>query len=236
MSSFSAARVVTAIAVSAIVSASPVLTASQAAAQGQNSGSPAPIERLGPGSLRIGNIRIDTARNELSVPGTVTRAQVLEFLAAKKGGLKAYESALELDTTATNFNSALLLIGLDNSRSVVPRAKFDPNPPKGDPVEIWVEWMAGDSLRRIRAGELIYNRQTKQTIADAVWVYTGSVFIGERYLPELDGTLIGFMHTPSTMLDNSGAIPGAYGASILNPALNLTPGAEVTVSVKAIPR
>ena len=33
---------------------------------------PAPVEKLGPNSYRIGQMRIDTAKREVVVPGTVT--------------------------------------------------------------------------------------------------------------------------------------------------------------------
>ena len=68
-----------------------------------------PIERLSPGLFRIGNIRIDTSKREISVNGVVNEARTLEFIAGTKGGFKNYETALELDTNAINFNLALIL-------------------------------------------------------------------------------------------------------------------------------
>ena len=123
--------------------------------------SPDPVERLGPNLLRVGNIRIDTAKKEISVRGTANNAHVLEFIASTKGGFKGYESALELDTTAISFNLALILIGLDRDHAVVSRFHFDPRPPKGDPVEIWVEWDESGTTRKIRAEQLVYNEITK---------------------------------------------------------------------------
>ena len=198
----------------------------------------APVERLGPDRLRVGNVQIDTAKREVSVRGTVNDVSILEYVANTKGGLKAYESALELDTNAINFNLALILIGMDNTRSVVPRMKFDPNPPQGDPLEIWVEWDEGTTRRRIRAERLMYNRETKQTVKEGPWVYTGSTFSqsDNAYFAEIEGTLIGFMHTPSPIIESPQPILGAYGSSILNPTLNLKPGTSVLLTIKALPR
>jgi hypothetical protein len=200
---------------------------------------PAPVERLGPSSLRIGNVHIDTAKKEVSVRGTVLEANVIEFVAVTKGGFKAYESALELETNAIDFNVALILIGLDPSRAVVPKMHMDPTIPKGDPVEVWVEWDDGNSRRRIRAEELVYNLRTKTTLPAGPWIYTGSVFMADTnaYLADVDGALIGFAHSPAPLIDSPRPlVPGVYGYEVLNPSLMVKPGTSISLTVRALPR
>jgi len=198
---------------------------------------PSPAERIGKDLIRIGAILVDTAKKELSVGGFVNEVGTLEFLANTKGGWKAYESALELDTNAVNFNVACLLMGLDPSDAKAARYQFDPEPPQGHPLEIFVEWDDAGTLRRIRAEELVYNRVTKQTLPEGPWVYTGSVFgQGNTYLAETEGTLVGFMHTPSPIIDSPRREVGQWGDSGINPALSLKPGTRVKVTVRALPR
>jgi hypothetical protein len=200
---------------------------------------PASIERLGPTTLRVGTVQIDTGKKELSVKGVVTDANILEFVAVTKGGFKGYESALELDTNAINFNLALILIGLDQAHAVGPKQHFDPAIPQGDPVEIWVEWDGDSGHKRVRAEELIYNTMSKHTLTPGPWVYTGSVFVegSKAYLADVEGSLIGFVHTPAPVIESPRAIvPGSYGSDVLNPALNLKPGAEVQLTVRAVAR
>jgi hypothetical protein len=194
------------------------------------------VERLGPSLFRVGTVRVDTAKKEISVRGEVTAARTLEFIASTKGGFKGYESALELDTTAISFNLALILIGLDREHAVHPRFHFDPIPPKGDPVEIWVEWDENGTTRKIRAEQLVYNERTQHTIPEGPWVYTGSVFVEQvhAYLADIEGSLIGFVHTPSPILENPTAVMGPYGANRPNPALNLKAGTAVTLTVRAL--
>ncbi len=199
---------------------------------------PAPVTRLGDNLFRVGNVRVDLKKREISVPGKVNEAQVLEFIATTQGGFKSYESAMELETNAVNFNTALILIGLDKAHAVVPRQHFDPIPPAGDPVEIWVEWDAADGPRRVRAEQLVYNAETKQTLAEGPWVYTGSTFMAgtNAYMAEMDGTLIGFVHTPSPIIENPAPLSsGPFGANRLNPNLQLAPGTRVVLTVRALP-
>lgn len=196
-----------------------------------------PVERLGTNRIRVGTITVDSARREVSVAATFTGVSALEFIAVARKGIKAYESLLELDTTAIDFNVALILVGLDPSHGVVPRMHFDPNPPKGDAVEIWVEWMEDGKPRRVRGEQLIYNEITKQVMSEGPWVYTGSAFSAENnaYLAEVEGTLIGFVHTPAPVIENPRPIPeSAYGNNILNPAFKIPAGTTATLTVRAL--
>jgi hypothetical protein len=198
---------------------------------------PAAAERLGPTTYRIGGVQVDTAKKEVAVRGTVTEANILEFLAVTKGGYKGYESALELETNAIDFNASLILIGLDPSKAVVSKQHMDPAIPQGDLVEIWVEWDEPAGHKKIRGEELIYNTQLKTTLPQGPWVYTGSVFVANStaFLADVEGSLIGFVHTPAPVIESPRAlVPGAYGNEVRNPALNLKPGMTVQLTVRAL--
>lgn len=226
----------------------PVLSARLAAQQGPQlktprspflgpTPAPSPVERVSRDVVRIGTILVDTGKKELSVEGVVNDASVLEFLANTKGGWKAYESAFEMDTNAVNFNVACLLIGLDNAGAVPSKFQFDPQPPQGHPVEMFVEWEDAGKPRRLRAEQLLYNKVTKETLPEGPWVYTGSVFQPEnRYAAEVEGTLIGFMHTVAPIIENPRPISGAWGDTAIHPDLNLKPGTQMKLIVRALPR
>ena len=199
----------------------------------------APIEKLGPNLLRVGNVNVDTAKKEVSVKGVVNQVETLEFIVTPKGGAKAYESAIEVETDGVNFNVGLILVGLDPNHTKWPKRGDPPMLPNGDPVEIWIEWDEGTQKRRVRAEQLVYNDVLKTTLTEGPWVYTGSAFIPERnaYLADLDGALIGFVHRRAPVIDSPRPIPpGDYGANRLNPALKLKPGTNVLVLVRALPR
>lgn len=198
---------------------------------------PSPVERIGKDLVRLGTITIDTARKEFSVAGFMNDVQVLEFLANTKGGWKAYESAMEMDTNAVNFNVACLLIGLDNTGAVSAKFQFDPAAPKGQPVEMFLEWDDGGKPRRVRAEQIIWNKLTKETLTEGPWVYTGSTFQqGNLYMAETEGALIGFMHTVAPIIESPRPIPAAWGDTAINPDLNLKPGQQVKLIVRALPK
>jgi hypothetical protein len=201
---------------------------------------PAAVEKTGESTYRIGEMQLDTKKKELVVPGTVNDVAVLEFIANTLGGFKAYESALTLNTNAVSFNAALLVLGVDPSRSRAPEFQFDPKPPQGDPVEISVSWNDGRRARTVPIEELIYDQRSKTTLRKGPWVYTGSTLIknenGPMFLAEMDGVLIGFMHGPQAVIDNPrDDARNGFGMIVLNPNLGLKPGMAITVTVKVLP-
>lgn len=200
--------------------------------------SPSRVEKLSATSLRIGEVSVDMARKEVSVLGHVNDVPQLEFIVNTKGGYKGYESAIEAECTAIDFNLGLVLIGLDRDRAKVrPRFHFDPLSPEGDQVEVWISWKAGSEEKRVRAEELVYDEVAKKPLAASRWIYTGSQFFpGSRaFLADVDGVLVGFVHTPAPLIERAEPVPGSFGAVKFNPTLGLTPGMPVTVTVRAVP-
>jgi hypothetical protein len=197
---------------------------------------PSPVERLGPDLVRIGAIQVNTKLRELSVPGVVNDVTALEFIAVTKGGFKAYESVLELETNAINFNLAMILMGLDAKHAVMPKHPGDPTLPQGDKVEIWVEWAEGKDTRRVRAEQLVYNEKTKQTLTEGPWVYTGSVFVEHTnaYMADMEGALIGFIHSMAPIIESPRPFTPDYQANKINPSLQLRAGTAVTLTVRAL--
>lgn len=195
---------------------------------------PPKVEKLGPNLFRIGQARVNTTTREVSVPGTINTVTVLEFAANAKGGMKAYESALTLDTDAITFNAALVLVGLDKKNAKIAHSHFDPAPVAGDPVDVSVEWKTADGkTERMPLEKLVVDKATNQPVTDNAWVYTGSTFWADgRYAAAVEGVLIGFAHTPNSIIESVRGIGlGRYGSIVLNPALGLTPGTAVTVTV-----
>ena len=220
------------------------------------------VERTGPHTLRLGAVRVDTASREVSVTGHINDVTTLEWVANTVDGFKEYESAISADTDAITFNTAMLLIGLDKAHARVPTQHFDKEPPRGDPVEIWVDWSPAftptllpavplperpavvtpldrspATRKRVRVEALLLDKRTNTTLSEGPWVYTGSQFLPgtTSYQAQLDGVLIGFVHSPAPVIENprAGAV-GAYGSVVLNKAV-IPPSTKVTLIVKALP-
>lgn len=192
------------------------------------------VEKLGDGRFRINNITIDTARREASMTGSVNDVMVLEWVINTMGANKAYESAVTVDTDAVSFNTAMILIGLDKSRSRVPTAHFDPEPPKGDPVEVIIEWTRDGQKVSVPVEQIIFDKQSGKTMPSDGWVYTGSSFrFDGLYAADIDGILVGFVHSPTPIIEQVGkGAVNRFGSMIVNPNIGLPPGTPVTMIVR----
>ncbi len=193
------------------------------------------IKDLGNQRYRIGAILVDKAQQTFRVEGRLLRLEPpLEFLAVRKGGMKAYESLLELDSDAIEFNLACILIGLDEKKGKAPSFHFSPEPVEGTPVAIWVSWEADGKTVRMPAAKLLL--QGDKLIDSDAWVYTGSIFAADgTYLAQQDGTLVGFVHNPASIIEHrEGIALGNYGDVL--PRVSVLPavGTPVTLEVRRL--
>ena len=193
------------------------------------------VERLSENLYRLGSMQVDTAKREVTVPGKITDAQSLEFLAASKSNFRTYESAIQLDVTGITFNVGMILIGMDREKAVPSKFHFDPSAPKGDPVDVWVEWKAGLQTKRMRAEDLLRDKEKNEPFPHSSWVYTGSEVLADgRYRADTDGVIIGFVHDPSSIIEWTGSNGlGRFGFIKLDAQSGLEPGTAVTIIVKA---
>lgn len=193
------------------------------------------VQDLGNQHYRIGAIELDKAQGSFTVPGVVIRLNPpLEFLAVAKGGMKNYESLLELDANAFEFNLACILIGLDSQKAKLPRFHFDPEPTQGDRVEVRIGWQAEGKTVEVNAAELFKEGDKPVTSQD--WVYTGSGFLPDgRYLAALTGSLLSFVHDPESVIQHRQGIGlNHYGSVSVNSAVAPPVGTRISLTVRRL--
>jgi hypothetical protein len=216
-----------------------VMAESRMAGQLNTPTKPAPIEKVGATQYRLGKVRVDTTKLEVSVSGKVNPSvMTLEFIANTQDGWRAYESAVSLDTDAITFNAALLLIGLDGSHvKGTPKFHFDPTAVTGDVVTISLECPGGECAR-MPAERLMFDKQKNEAVSGGRWIYTGSSFVPDgRFSADIGAVLIGFVHDPATVIEySSGAGLGSYGQIVMNPNLGIPEGTAISLTVKAAPQ
>ncbi len=188
----------------------------------------------GEGVYRIGAILLDKPRRRFTVSGRIIRLEApLEFIAVSRHGGKAYESLIELDSNAIEFNLACLLIGLDPTHSDASDFHFDERPVSGDPVVVEVSWER-DGRRITKPVAALLNRKADDVPGKSTWVYTGSVLTPEGiYLADADGTVIGFAHDPSSIIEHrSGLGLNDYGAIAADPESAPPVGTPIELTVR----
>ena len=194
------------------------------------------IEDLGEGRYRIGTITVDKTERKFSLGGKILHLNApLEYLAVKTEGDKGYESLLELDTLAVDFQLACILIGLDDENSVKPRFQFDENEAEGQAVDITISWEVDGEVKTTSAAKAL--AAGDGPFSDAGWVYVGSMPSPQdgSLLAEMWGTLIGFVHDPISIIEHrKGAPAGSYGMVTGNADLLPPEGSPITLTVSAV--
>jgi hypothetical protein len=203
---------------------------------------PAPVGELKPlgnDRYQVGRIVVDKAAGRFTVPGRVHLLdKPLEYLASSPGGMKEYETLLQVDASGSEFNLACILLGLERDPEQPMTYQFSPQPVAGPRVNISIAWQEGGRRRQVSAAEALLE-QGADTKPEAVeWVYTGSV-APTSYSPfaaDVTGTLVGFVHDPSTIIDTvRGLGIGAYGSVNGNSALLPPVGSTIELVVE-VPR
>jgi len=169
---------------------------------------------LGDGRYRVGAVEVDGALHRFSVRGRVLRAgPPLEFLAVARGARRSYEAMIELDATAFEFNLACNLIGLDAEHARVrPASTYDPQVLDADRVALELSWEEGGSTKSVPPETLLTDGGP---VPAGDWVYLGSEFTQDgSFLAHVDGTLIGLVHDPSSVVEHERGLAMENGASI----------------------
>lgn len=194
------------------------------------------IESLGGERYRVGEIVIDKAAGSFLVPGRILTIDVpLEYLAVIVRGPKGYESLLELDASAVEFNLACILIGLTNDAAVPPDFQFDLDEVVGPSVTITAQWEENGETVEVDAGLLVMS-DGKPGIPDD-WVYFGSSHPPghpDVFLASSVGTLIGLAHDPASIIEHrTGVGIGARGSIVGNAELLGEIGKALTLRIAA---
>lgn len=177
------------------------------------------IERLGDDRYRIGTIELNKAAGSFRVPGVVLRDKPpLEYIAVTRKGFKSYESLLELDVTAYEFNIGCVLIGLNPENADASEYHFDEAPLAGDEVTITAIWNEAGNAHELPIGEFVRLMHQSEETGDLVpiigqgrradhWIYTGSMFSPQgNYAAQEYGPLISFVHDPATVIGHQAGI------------------------------
>ena len=196
------------------------------------------VEELGGDRFKIGAITVDRGQRLISVPGWMIPYEAgkpIEFLATMKQGYKAYESVLELDANAFEFNLACILIGLDAEQSSTVEYHFDPRPVEGNRVALQVIWKNRGKRHKRNAVDLLKVGESKPD-SPATWVYTGSLFSEEnRYLAHVDGVIVGLVHDPASIIEHREGIGlNDWGSIAIDTETAPAGGQEILLEVRGL--
>lgn len=194
------------------------------------------ITKMEDGRVALGNIIIDKKQDTVSVQGVINMEEgMVEYLACTSYG-KLHESVLQLDVDPYYLQIAMLLIGLEPGSNPISHQGAK-EIPKGDPVNLWVSWQGTDNtVIKHRAEELLYNKALDKSIEQVNWVFTGSLFDQNRFLAQVEGSIVAVYHDPMALLDNTMADGSNDELFFVNTELVPPKGSPITFIVQKTSR
>ena len=135
-----------------------------------------------------GHLQIKEKEQKLVLKGKISEALgeydahlkgAVEYLVCGHNG-KEYESIVVVDATAKEIYEALEKLGVAvGTPPGYDEEKDEPTPPKGTEFLFYVEWKDGDTAKKVRAEDLIFNVKTQKPMSRVAWIYSGSRVVAD---------------------------------------------------------
>jgi acylphosphatase len=135
-----------------------------------------------------GHLQIMEKEKQIVLKGKISEALgeydahlkgAVEYLVCGRNG-KEYESIIVVDATAKEIYDALEKLGVAvGTPPGYDEEKDEPTPPKGTALIISVEWKDGDTAKKVRAEELVFNVKTQKSMQQVAWIYSGSRIVSD---------------------------------------------------------
>ncbi|MDR0994205.1 MAG: YdjY domain-containing protein [Verrucomicrobiota bacterium] len=159
---------------------------------------PSPVVWEG-STARLGSVLFDSQTRTVTATGWVNQVEgVVEVLACGLRG-KVHESIFVLAASPLDLQAALLLAG---NKGGEPMARFGEGPPRGSPVDMFVEWEADGETKTARAETFVWDLQKGDVLPDGPWVFTGSILKDGEFKATLEESLIVTFWDPYAIINN----------------------------------
>jgi hypothetical protein len=163
------------------------------------------VEKIGPGMYRLGQITIQKKLKGVSFPAVLNQGSgLLEYLLVRNGG-KTHESLLRTAVEPTDLQIALLLLGLEGTDR--PQAEQGaPGQPEGGKVEIRITYTNQAGKTKTLGPEAWIARKDGEKMVSAQpfsWIFTGSAIRDQRFLAQVEGSMVAVYHDPVALIDNA---------------------------------
>jgi len=188
---------------------------------------PEPMPRSAPSVLSIGSVTVDVNNRYIEIPGRVNMTEAcVELLACGPGG-KTHESVFVVNASPTDFQAAMLLLGLrpgiapDLSRGLGP---------EGPPIGIEISWVQDGRKFTVPGEQALSNRVEEAVLNSAGWAFTGSEVVDGYFMAEVDETFVATYWDPWAIINLSD--PAGINDSLIVPNPKALPPIDTEVVLR----
>ncbi len=191
---------------------------------------PSPVRWEGQTAL-LGSVRLDSATKTVTATGWVNQTSgAIEVLACGLKG-KVHESVFVLALNPLDLQAALLLAGLKGGD---PMPAIGQGPPRGAPLDLFVDWLDGDQPRSARAESFVWNLPDASPLPETPWTFTGSLVKDGEFKALAEESLVVTYWDPYAIVNLP--LPCGSDDEILAVNTNTVPPYQTPVTFRFVPR
>jgi hypothetical protein len=191
---------------------------------------------------RLKDMEINTSNRTVTIPCTINMAfGLIEVVLCRPEG-KTHESLLTTKISPLEFQTALLLLGLDPVNEMPDdRLKADSLSPyktietPGDSVVMFIELAKDGNIIRKPTESFIRDERTKSAINHTTWLFKGAVTHRSGYvIVDPNVTMISTYYDPIALMELNSSAKYDDELFFVNEASGLTKGQPVKLIIQAI--
>ncbi len=172
------------------------------------------MTEVSPGVFRFGALTLRKESRSVTFPGKLNMANgTLEYLITGTTG-STHEALLVTEIAPSDLHMAMLLLGAKGAGLHAPSP--DQKPPGqitdeylktapavvGDNISISVTWTKDGKETTTFAEDWLRNTETGKPGERGPWIYTGSMFVGDRFLAQSEQAFAALVTYPPALINN----------------------------------
>ena len=208
----------------------------------QNNDAESLLKKINKNTYQLNDIEIKTKARTVSFPCKINMDHGLIEVALCTSQGKTHESLLITGVTPVEFQTALLLLGLDPVNEVPkdttlsdPLSPYNSIETIGDSVIIYIETEFDGKTKRKRIAELIKDESKNGVLKSSTWLFRGAVTHKSGHvIIDPETTMIATYHDPLALMELNSESKFDDELYYVNDELKLTKGQDVKIIIQAI--
>ena len=155
---------------------------------------------------------------------------------------RTHESILVVDAKPSQVHLAIQMLGLEPGAPMFWRyvdGEYELDPAHGPAVTVTVVYQQDGHTVEVPANQWVINRQTDQTLAEPVWIFTGSSFDDSQDLPnyraDVEGSILSLVHFGDEVLARQTTTTSQSDEGLLQPNTDQIPEVGTPVKIRLQP-
>lgn len=198
------------------------------------------LKKVGEDLYQLSEMTINTHVGTIDIPCKINMSKgLIEVVLCRKEG-KIHESLLVTDVSPLEFQTALLLLGLDPVNEVPDdpskinrNDQFSSIETPGDAVKIFLAYEKDGSKVKKPLEEFIFDESVKKTLSPSTWLFRGAAtHMSGHVMIDPDVTMIATYHDAVAMMELNAQSKFNDELFYVNKEANLTVGKHVTLIIE----